>query len=48
MSRTYRKILRNRKNRIERRLQPKNWEEQERPMFGARNIQYEMAERTEG
>lgn len=48
MSRTYRKILRNRKNRIERRLQPKNWEEQERPMFGARNIQYEMAERTRG
>lgn len=48
MKRTYRKILRNRKNRIERRLQPKNWEDQERPMFQARNIRYEMAERTQG
>ena len=48
MKRTYRKILRNRKNRIERRLKPKNWEDQERPMFQARNIRYEMAERTRG
>ena len=46
MNRTYRKILRNRKQRIERRLRPKNWEEQPRPMLKASNIQYEMAERT--
>ena len=45
MNRNYPKILRNRKNRIERRLQPKNWEEQPGPMLKASNIQYEMAER---
>ena len=48
MSRTYRKILRNRKNRIARRLAPKNWEDQPRPMFKASNIHYEMAERVQG
>lgn len=47
MSRKYPKILRNRKQRIARRLAPRNWENQPRPMFGASNIQYEMAERTE-
>ena len=46
MNRTYRKILRNRKQRIERRLQPKNWEQQPQPMLKASNIHYEMAERT--
>src|SRR5436190_12030922 len=46
MNRTYRKILRNRKQRIERRLRPKNWEEQPRPMLRASNIHYEMGERT--
>lgn len=46
MNRTYRKIIRNRKQRIERRLQPKNWEEQPRPMLTASNIHYEMADRT--
>jgi len=46
VNRTYRKILRNRKQRIERRLQPKNWEDQPRPMLKASNIHYEMAERT--
>lgn len=45
MNRTYPKILRNRKQRIERRLQPKNWEDQPRPMLRASNIHYEMAER---
>ena len=48
MNRTYRKILRNRKNRIERRLKPKNWEDQPRPMFQASNIHYEMAGRAGG
>jgi len=46
VNRTYRKILRNRKQRIERRLQPKNWEQQPQPMLKASNIHYEMAERT--
>ncbi len=48
MNRTYRKILRNRKQRIERRLAPKNWEEQPRPMLKASNIHYEMAARVQG
>jgi hypothetical protein len=46
--RTYPKILRNRQNRIQRRLAPKNWEDQPRPMFKASNIHYEMAERVQG
>ena len=46
MNRTYRKILRNRKQRIERRLRPKNWEDQPHPVLKASNIHYEMAERT--
>ncbi len=46
MNRSYRKILRNRKQRIERRLRPKNWEDQPGPMLKASNIHYEMAERT--
>ena len=46
MNRIYPKILRNRKARIERRLKPCNWEDQPRPMLGASNIHYEMAERT--
>jgi len=48
VNRTYPKILRNRKNRIARRLAPKNWEDQPQPMFKASNIQYEMAERVRG
>jgi hypothetical protein len=45
VKRTYRKILRNRKQRIQRRLGPKNWQDQPRPMFQASNIHYEMAQR---
>lgn len=45
MKRSYRKILRNRKNRIARRLAPKQWQDQPRPMFKASNIGYEMSER---
>src|SRR6266568_3853566 len=48
VNRTYRKILRNRKQRIERRLKPKNWEDQPRPMLKASNIRYEMAPRAQG
>src|SRR5512137_461047 len=46
VNRNYPKILRNRKERIERRLQPKHWEDQARPMLKASNIRYEMAGRT--
>jgi hypothetical protein len=48
VNRSYPKILRNRENRIARRLAPKNWEDQPRPMFKASNIHYEMAERVQG
>ena len=48
MNRNYPQILRNRKNRIERRLEPKNWGDQARPMLKASNIYYEMAERAQG
>ena len=48
MNRTYPKILRNRKQRIERRLTPRNWEDQPQPMFQASNIHYEMADRVQG
>ena len=48
MNRSYRKILRNRKHRIDRRLAPKNWADQPRPMLKASNIHYEMAERVAG
>ena len=48
MKRNYPKILRNRKHRIERRLEPKNWGDQPRPMLKASNIQYEMAKRVQG
>src|SRR3989441_11629453 len=48
VKRDYPKILRNRKRRIERRLAPKNWEDQARPMLKATNIQYEMAPRVQG
>lgn len=46
MSRSYRKIIRNRKERIERRLAPRTWEDQPRPMLSASNIHYEMAQKT--
>ena len=45
MNRNYRKSLGHRKNRIARRLAPKPWGDQPRPMFKASNIHYEMAER---
>lgn len=45
MSRKYSKILRNRKQRIARRLKPRAWPEQEKPMFSGSNIHYEVAEK---
>ena len=48
VNRNYPKILRSRKQRIQRRLAPKNWEDQPRPMLKASNIVYEMAPRVQG
>ena len=36
------------KRRIARRLRPRQWTNQPRPMFAVQNIQYEIAERTQG
>lgn len=36
------------KNRVATRLRPRDWENQPRPMFGARNIRYELSERARG
>ena len=47
MKRSYPKILRNRKRRIQRRLDPKRgWSDQAQPMMGVGNIHYEMAEKS--
>ncbi len=46
MKRTYPKILRNRKRRIEQRLDPnRGWNDQPAPMMSGSNIHFEMAER---
>jgi DDE family transposase len=42
------KRLRNCKRRIERRLRPRNWPEQAEPMFKARNIHYDFADKSRG
>jgi hypothetical protein len=47
VKRSYPKILRNRKRRIQRRLDPKRgWSDQAQPMMGVGNIHYEMAEKS--
>ena len=43
VSRNYPKVLRNRKRRIERRLTPRRWKNQPRPMMRASNIHYELS-----
>jgi hypothetical protein len=43
-----RQKLRNAKRRIERRLKLKQWPDQAEPMFSARNIRYEIADRAQG
>ncbi len=40
------KILRRRKRKIQQRLKRKQWKEQSQPMLAARNIQFEVADRT--
>jgi hypothetical protein len=42
---SYQKSLRRRKQRIERRLRPRNWPNQRRPMFKVANVHYEVSER---
>ena len=39
------KILKKRKQRLQKRLERRQWSEQSKPMFRAQNIQYELAER---
>ena len=49
MKKTYPKILRNRKRRIQRRLDPeRGWSDQAEPIMKASNIHYEMAEKSRG
>src|SRR5512133_1862133 len=47
VKRKYPKILRNRKQRIQRRLRPQSWPERDRPMLTGRNICYEMADKAQ-
>ena len=42
------KILGKRKRKIEKHLERRNWENQERPMFKGMNIHYEMDDRNKG
>lgn len=46
--RQYTKILRNREERIARRLSRRNWKARAKPMMSAINIRYEMSARIEG
>ena len=48
MSKSRQQKLRNRKRRIGRRLERRNWRAQAEPMFGASNIHYEVSEKTRG
>jgi len=41
------KILQKRKQKIKKRLERRQWEAQDQPMFSAKNIQYEMADRVQ-
>jgi hypothetical protein len=45
VNRRERRILQRCERKIQKRLAPRNWDDQLHPMFQARNIQYEMAER---
>lgn len=48
MSKIRRQLLRRRKQRIERRLEPRNWPKQAFPMFKASNVHYELSDRDRG
>jgi hypothetical protein len=47
VSRKYLRRIRQRKNRIARRLRQRHWDDQPEPMFAASNIHYEMAEKSQ-
>jgi len=40
--------LSNRRRRIRHRLRARHWTDQPKPMFGASNVQYELADRVRG
>ena len=48
MSQRIQRRLAKRKRRIENRLKPRQWPEQDEPMFHAANIHYEMSDRAQG
>lgn len=48
MSKSYRKMIRNRKQRIDRRLARRQYEDQPKPMMSGGNIHYEMGEKAKG
>ena len=48
MSKIRRQLSLRRKQRIERRLKPRNWSEQDRPMLSASNLHYELSDRDRG
>jgi hypothetical protein len=48
VSNSRRQKLRNRKRRIQRRLRKREWVPQDRPMFAASNIHYELSDKTRG
>lgn len=45
MNKDDRRKLRNAKRRIERRLEPRNWEATDRPVFATSNLRYDVADR---
>lgn len=47
LSRKYTKTLERKKREIKKRLERKQWEEQDQPMFRARNMQYEISEKAQ-
>jgi len=47
VNKSYRRILRRRKAQIEKRLERKNYEDQPDPIMNAKNISYEMAEKSQ-
>ena len=48
MSKIRRQLVGRRKQRIERRLEPRNWPEQASPMLSASNVHYELSDRDRG
>jgi len=47
LQKKYNKTLRRKKRKIQKRLERKQWEDQDQPMFSASNIHYEVAEKAQ-